>query len=165
MFTPGQCRSCGGAKLPLIDMQYLEEYHGAVYYCVECITEIATLFGFADSSTMEKKNEEIARLVNKVDALLVTNSELEYINDAINRAGYTKLPTSFNTGTPDMFDSVSVDSDNIETVVETDAAIPVFNSTVDSATGSTDEQADGENLAGFRTSRSSAKPNKSGLSI
>lgn len=46
---PGSCKSCGGSgpeKMPMVDTKTTEDFHGAVYYCRECLFDMATLFGF-----------------------------------------------------------------------------------------------------------------------
>lgn len=103
---PGCCRKCGSAaKTPMVDLGYNEDYHGAVYYCVECMGEIANLFGFTTPVETEKARAEIHRLTSRLDTLIMQNKELEHINEAIERAGYHKLPSIISTGTPDLFTS------------------------------------------------------------
>lgn len=103
---PGCCRMCGSAtKTPMIDLGYIEDFHGAVYYCIECAGTIATMFGFTSPVDTERMGAEIKRLTSRLDTLIMQNKELEHVNEAIERAGYHKLPSTANTGTPDLFTS------------------------------------------------------------
>lgn len=156
--SPGACRECGGAKIPMVDMRRMEEFYGSVYFCMECITEIAGLLGFADAAQMERKNETIAKQAARVAELESLNNELEFINDAIQRAGYSKLPTTANTGTIELFSSTSGDT----SVSSADEGNSTNVGSVNGSEPGTSESADVENMAGVRASRPVPSPRKSG---
>lgn len=43
---PGQCKGCGAAdRGPYVDTTWSEEYYGAIYFCRDCVLEMAFLYG------------------------------------------------------------------------------------------------------------------------
>lgn len=51
---PGCCKLCGSAsRAPFIDTGSSEEFHGAVYYCSECVGAMASLMGYISSERAE----------------------------------------------------------------------------------------------------------------
>lgn len=44
---PGCCRRCFGANSrAYIDMEIVDDFHGRVYYCYECVREMSNTLGF-----------------------------------------------------------------------------------------------------------------------
>lgn len=87
--APGKCRVCGGvSKDWYVDLQYNEEYYGAVYYCCECISHLAKVCGFlvpAEKDILECKLEAA-----EIEAynLRVRTDGLEQALDGLRSAGF-----------------------------------------------------------------------------
>ena len=157
---PGSCRSCGGAKTPMVDMQYQEDGHGAVYYCLECIGEVANILGYA---TSEQHNSLIADLQKEQllsKKLAEVNVQYNYIKDSMEKAGYAKLSTSTDTGTSSMFtaDGSGISPElSLPTGGEYSATA---NQPVNGTAEGTSEPLDVKNLGAVRTGRVSTSSAK-----
>lgn len=92
VLAPAACRCCGSAtKTPFVDMGYLEEWHGNVYYCKECIGEVANLLGYISPKNATNLINENDTLTKRNEVLTQLNIELEHITGSLERAGYAKL--------------------------------------------------------------------------
>lgn len=67
--APGCCKCCGSAtKKFYIDTGTQEEFYGAVYYCCECIGEMANLAGFVSPIANFETLELLEGLYNERQA-------------------------------------------------------------------------------------------------
>jgi hypothetical protein len=88
---PGQCRTCGSAvKLPMVDLGYSEDYYGAVYLCIECVTEIANEFGYISPKTFENNIRYTQELETKILDLEHSETLNKALLNLITEAGYVK---------------------------------------------------------------------------
>lgn len=61
---PGKCTGCGRANdaRGFIDTGYDADFWGVIYYCYECVLDMASKFGFIGPDTAEKLMNKIAEL-------------------------------------------------------------------------------------------------------
>lgn len=58
---PGQCKGCGAAdRGPYVDTTWSEEYYGAIYFCRDCVLEMAFLYGAISPEAADKIKLELA---------------------------------------------------------------------------------------------------------
>lgn len=58
---PGKCVICGAVDRPVIDTRWNIDYYGAVYFCVNCLTEVATnMLGLVDRNLLEEAKVSLA---------------------------------------------------------------------------------------------------------
>ena len=87
--APGVCRVCGGAsKDYYIDFGYNEEFYGAVYYCCQCIEEMAHTAGFLTPALKARLEQELEELQSENFALKVRTDGLEKALDGLHSAGF-----------------------------------------------------------------------------
>lgn len=87
---PGSCFKCGSANRDFfIDLGMSFEFHGAVYICSECITEMASLSGFVSKEEIsqiildkEHLSEENFILVKRIDGQRKIIDGLRDLGDA-----------------------------------------------------------------------------------
>lgn len=93
---PGCCRLCGSSsKLPLLDINYSEEFHGAIYYCKECTFNMASLFGFITPEVADTLKVTIEDLVIQNEQLINKVRELEgAIRGMVNSGSFTSADNS-----------------------------------------------------------------------
>lgn len=61
---PGKCTGCGRATDPrgFIDTGYDADFWGVIYYCYECVLDMASKFGFAGPDVVEQMQNRIGEL-------------------------------------------------------------------------------------------------------
>lgn len=81
--APGVCALCGSANKPVVDFGKQLDWYGAVYFCHDCIREVAEVIGYVPIEPFQKLNEEYrkltvenARLVSHIQKLKETLSAL-----------------------------------------------------------------------------------------
>ena len=156
--SPGSCRCCGGGnKAPYIDLGYVEDWHGSVYYCHECISEMAGVMGYVDPKQIAVKDQIIERMQHQIDDLqllvtqnLATNETLE---KALHAKLQSKLDIDYNISPVVANDQLVFDSSVMEKVSnESTGVSPVESELVIESAGIT-EQIDDKNLVGVRPIR------------
>jgi hypothetical protein len=114
---PGKCAVCGAVDKPVIDFGFDLDYYGAVYFCVECIIEAASLLGMVKGELLET-----AQLVqqNHNDQLIEAGAA---VDDFVNRVSslYNDFTAHLNGTSP------SVSTETPEVPDESDEGV----STVD----------------------------------
>jgi hypothetical protein len=78
LMLPGVCACCGAGNKPVIDFGLQLEWHGAVYLCIDCITEAGTVVGLVPSARYEAVLEDLVKL--KAPQVEVQNAISEYID-------------------------------------------------------------------------------------
>ncbi len=134
---PGCCRICGTASSqrgPYVDLGYSEEYHGAIYYCMECMTEVARIMGFATPSEVKERDDYIVMLQNDLMAYMDLDAQAQSIRKIFN-----DLVTLHNELT---VNSIAPSSSSIPAPVSASAA-----KDVESGTGSANESSNESGLA------------------
>jgi hypothetical protein len=53
MAIPGKCVICGAVDRPVVDINWSIDYYGVVYFCISCLTEVATVIGMVDGKLLE----------------------------------------------------------------------------------------------------------------
>jgi hypothetical protein len=156
---PGQCKTCGSAtKSPMVDMGYSENDYGAVYFCIDCITEIAGVVGFIDSTKHHNLQQYLVELEERVldlERVLSFNSSLL---DIIKEAGYVRADSTFTINVADSgISTTSVSSIEAEKSEFLDIANSHVENTGDAVEGDSTivESSSDENLGTVRSSTSS----------
>jgi len=77
--SPGHCRLCNSSVTPVIDT--FRDYDsdglgGCLYICMNCVTEIADLSGWASPSVKEDLEHELAERGDLIDRLEVESADL-----------------------------------------------------------------------------------------
>jgi hypothetical protein len=65
MALPAKCIVCGGVDRPVLDFQFDIEYYGAVYFCVECLTDVVSKIGYAPVAEVEARELEARNVIGK----------------------------------------------------------------------------------------------------
>jgi hypothetical protein len=87
--APGSCKKCGGSsKEWFIDMGHSEEFHGAVYYCNECMDDIARACGYLPSQDREAIEAKIENLLAETFDWKTRYEALENSLDSLLRARF-----------------------------------------------------------------------------
>lgn len=107
---PGCCYTCHSHKGPFIDTDIQEEMYGAVYLCIQCITEMASEFDFTSPEVSRLLRQQIKLHEGK---LLETSVMIERLREE-NRG--LKLALTNNTGLDDASDASSSLPDNEDDV-------------------------------------------------
>lgn len=82
---PGKCRMCGsGNKDWYFDTGYSEEYWGAVYYCCDCVTDIANKCNFLTPGVKRLLEDKIDRISDENFQQLKQLASLRKVRDGIN---------------------------------------------------------------------------------
>lgn len=114
---PGSCKGCGsGTRFPFVDTTWSEEYHGAIYFCVDCVGSMADLFGFISPEKAAALKAEIETLSARVYELERDNRSLNYLQEAVNdvftRGNFSNANSAFIDGRTGAMDGeVPPDSD------------------------------------------------------
>lgn len=112
---PGSCKGCGSGspeKGPFIDTEFHEEFHGRVYYCHECASQIAQLLGFISPEQADTLIKENVDLAQANFALKVQNENLGKAIDGLVAGGYSDSTVSASpvvdssVSSPTLFDDV-----------------------------------------------------------
>jgi hypothetical protein len=118
--APGVCRVCGGASKDwYIDFGYNEEFYGAVYYCCQCIEEMAHTAGFLTPALKAQLENNLKELQSENFALKVRTDGLEKALDGLHSAGFlvSRDPDWVGFGVPeaasDRTDSESTPRDSL----------------------------------------------------
>ena len=144
---PGSCKGCGsGTKLPFVDTGWSEDYHGAIYYCRECVATMAELFGFITPEQAAELRANIEEFSDRCNALAAENRSLKYLQDAVddvlNRRSHSRIASDGD-----------FDADSAETV----SVPPSPTGEVESGEGKSPESSDVKRPGNVRpTARSTA---------
>lgn len=68
--APGVCALCGSANKPVIDFGKQLDWYGAVYFCQDCIREVAEAIGYIPIEPFQKLNEDHRKLIVENDRLV-----------------------------------------------------------------------------------------------
>lgn len=92
---PGCCKLCGSAsRSPFIDTGSSEEFHGAVYYCSECVGAMASLMGYISSDRAEFLQNALKEAEAENSLLKLQVENLERAIDGL--VGSGSFPSSGN---------------------------------------------------------------------
>lgn len=92
---PGCCRVCGGASKPwYLDLGTSEEFYGAVYYCNECLAEMARLAGYMTPEDRQKQEARIEELTTANFELQIKLEGMVKALDGLYVAGLLPSPPS-----------------------------------------------------------------------
>lgn len=99
---PAECRVCGGASKDwYLDCGYNEEYHGAVYYCCDCIGAIVDICGFMSPAAKKQLEEKVAAQEAEIYDLKIRLDAYREVSSGLNRLGvHISHPTG--TGSSDL---------------------------------------------------------------
>lgn len=64
LVAPAKCVSCGSGTKPVIDFGVNIDWHGAVYFCVDCLTEAGVEIGLVRPDEYQKALRELATVVD-----------------------------------------------------------------------------------------------------
>jgi len=91
---PGSCFICNSSdRKYFIDVGLSMEFHGAVYICNECLSEMAEECDFLSPESAEKLKKQIDMLEKDVYALTKKEAGLERAVDGLVSAGYSRSDT------------------------------------------------------------------------
>lgn len=141
---PGSCYLCGSAtRERFIDMAVSVEFHGAMYLCDLCVTEMATLLGF----TSQEGLEALKKQVEDLQSLLF---EAQTRADGYERAARGLMDAG---ACPDPATHLHPDSElrRLEDRIQADGASRAGASGVAGGEGTTDEPSDDDDVAGLRS--------------
>lgn len=83
--SPGKCAVCGTTSRPVIDFNFNLDWYGAVYFCIDCLTEVARVVGLVPvKDNLEGERESTETILNycfKNDLRLVKEEEYVRILD------------------------------------------------------------------------------------
>lgn len=85
--SPGKCVFCGKSEHPqgFIDPRLDFEFYGTLYFCFDCVGDIARTLGFIDTEQAIKLAQEIARLSGELElhreALLNLEESVEHLTN------------------------------------------------------------------------------------
>jgi hypothetical protein len=86
---PGKCVVCGAVDRPVVDTTWSIDYYGVVYFCVFCLTEVASIIGMVDGKLLEAAEANSARqiedYIQKNDLKVITNEQYFSWVDLISR--------------------------------------------------------------------------------
>lgn len=93
---PVACIACGVSTKPVVDFGVSIDYYGAVYICVDCVKEMAHMFGFVPRKEFENVVDELEVVkANLKDAENAVTDAVKDINERANLL-HTDLHTIFN---------------------------------------------------------------------
>lgn len=62
---PGKCVICGAVDRPVIDTRWNIDYYGVVYFCIDCLREVASILGMVDGSLLREAEVNSAQAFEK----------------------------------------------------------------------------------------------------
>lgn len=62
--SPGKCAVCGSTDRPVVDFGFDLDWYGTVYFCVECLTEVATVVNMVPVSALHIYEGEFEQTLN-----------------------------------------------------------------------------------------------------
>lgn len=90
---PGKCAVCGSTDRPCVDFGFDVEDYGTVYFCLDCLTEVADVIGLVPEQRVRDAELETGQSVSdwltSRDLKVVTNEQL-----AVLTANLTSLSTA-----------------------------------------------------------------------
>lgn len=138
---PGSCYQCGSASRDsYIDTGSSVEFHGAVYYCCECVAEMAALMGFLPP-------DRVQGLELKIEIL-----EQELFEAQRKAAGYERALDGLRFAGHDVPNPPPVGVGIVEAPEPSDAGASEREDSVAGGEGTAAEPSDDAFLAGLRTS-------------
>ena len=64
---PGQCKGCGAAdKFGYIDTGWQEEFYGAIYFCRDCVLDMASYYGAVAPEQYTRSKRELMEAQQKI---------------------------------------------------------------------------------------------------
>jgi hypothetical protein len=130
--SPNKCMTCGKYHGTFIDFGFNDDWYGAVYFCTDCISDMATQLGYCGPSQknalissnkihLQKRHEleeELKRYKDAVDALGVVgihamhpNSDSNSTMESISNSREEQLTIDFESSGDEQG---SVESDDVE---------------------------------------------------
>lgn len=104
---PGECLLCGGHDRDFfVDTGRNLEFHGAIYFCSDCLNEIGIQAGYAPPSLRKELEHKIESLEKTVYELTVANEGLEEAVHGLRRARNLSIPVTVDS--PGVFSSTPV---------------------------------------------------------
>lgn len=67
--SPNKCMTCGKYHGTFIDFGFNDDWYGAVYFCSDCITGMASVLGYISSTEKDKFIAKIDEYVEKIKEL------------------------------------------------------------------------------------------------
>lgn len=67
--SPNKCMTCGKYHGTFIDFGFNDDWYGAVYFCSDCITGMASVLGYISSDEKDKFIAKIDEYVEKIKEL------------------------------------------------------------------------------------------------
>ena len=117
---PGSCAICGTAQHEqgFIDPQLFIEWHGGIYFCWSCVSEMASIFDFIDP---EKGKQLIAKIEEQQATILRLSADkhhlekaLEHLNSLSNGNGAEPVSVTEPEPVPDEnTDDVTAEADKL----------------------------------------------------
>lgn len=152
---PGQCKFCGHSDRKLyLDTGMHEEFYGAWFICDECVTYIASLFGFIDPERARLIQDESARvvtenisLVTEVNALRMALREITSTMEPVEELHAGSVDFSYSDGSFSYSDPAESDDVAAGELSESEQQL-------DSGEGTFDESSHVEGLADLRSTPS-----------
>ena len=137
---PANCFLCNGFsnRKYFIDTSFSIEFHGAVYICNECLTEMARMVGLVTPEDIEKIRKQNLELLETTRELREKNGVLE---NAIRVYTSHNLP---DDGSPSVVGSISVESE------VSDSGTQDSEGELGIRTGTTSESSDDEGVGKLR---------------
>jgi hypothetical protein len=99
---PGCCFQCGNAERQFyVDTGRSMEFHGAVYYCNECLAEMAHAAGYLIPEEADKLRTDILAALSEIERLNRVNDGLEKVVDGLLASrGSLRIDTQSNVVAP-----------------------------------------------------------------
>lgn len=63
--NPGKCAVCGSSDRPVVDFGFDLDWYGTVYFCVKCLTEIASVVNMVPVEALHAYEGEFEQTLNK----------------------------------------------------------------------------------------------------
>ena len=99
--TGGKCISCGNDNQAVVDTGATVDFIGAVYVCVDCITECAHILGYVKEvpedfkavAAMDKRAEELGKIHD--DFIAKLESSVRKLKSDLNDSAAPSVPGRF----------------------------------------------------------------------
>lgn len=81
-YLPGCCKLCSRASSHIyIDMETVDDFHGHVYYCFECVREMSNLLGFVTPDQLVEIKEDHEEEIEELRERVKRGSVLDWLAD------------------------------------------------------------------------------------
>lgn len=75
--APGKCAVCGATEKPVVDFGFDLDWYGVVYFCLDCLTEVASTIGMVPHEALTVLEGEFEQTLNTY----LTTNKLRLITD------------------------------------------------------------------------------------